>query len=66
MKAALQVIPLIILLSLGGCAGIEDHHVSYLQSKCAIYGFERGTDAHARCYRQESTLWWDQVKERQL
>lgn len=56
---------LLTLATLSGCAGIPEHHMSYLQSKCAIYGFERGTDAHSQCYQKESSLWWDQAKTHQ-
>ena len=63
MKAILFVATALLL---GGCAGISDHHVSYLQSKCEIFGFDRGSAAHSACYQKESDLWWDQVKEHQL
>ena len=63
MKAILL---LLTLVTLSGCAGIAEHHVSYLQSKCAISGFERGTTAHSQCYQEESSLWWDQAKTHQL
>jgi hypothetical protein len=53
-------------LLLGGCAGISDHHVSYLNSKCEIFGFDRGSAAHSACYQKESDLWWDRVKDQQL
>ena len=63
MKRLLLIIP---LLWLGGCAGINDHHASYLRSKCVISGFERDTVAFSQCYEEESSLWWDQVKDHQF
>ena len=51
---------------LSGCAGISEHHMSYLQSKCEIFGFDRGSAAHSVCYQKESDLWWNEVKEHQL
>ena len=63
MKAVLLIFAAALL---GGCAGISDHHMSYLQSKCEIFGFDRGSAAHSTCYQKESDLWWDQVKDHQL
>lgn len=45
------------LAILGGCSTLSDTHVKYLQSKCAIYGLEPGTDAHAVCYNKEALQW---------
>ena len=61
-----RLLGIIAICCLGGCAGISDHHVSYLQSKCDIYGFERETPAFSRCYQEESDLWWDQIRKNQL
>ena len=47
----------IAALMLGGCATISDTHVRYLQSKCAIYGLEPGSAAHAACFSRESEEW---------
>jgi len=46
-----------ILAALGGCTTLSDTHARYLQSKCAIYGLEPGTDAHAACYDEEAQEW---------
>lgn len=49
------------LACLGGCATVSDTHARYLQSKCAIFGFEPGTSAHAACYAEKSLEWETQT-----
>jgi hypothetical protein len=54
MKLLLVVIA---LAALGGCATLSDTHARYLESKCAIYGLELGSEAHATCFSHESQEW---------